>query len=167
MNTIDKIMIRLNKYRWIDHEKRAYDQDVDDYPLKRVLLCPECHKAVTKWKSKSHTWDYHHYYWCNTKWCKLFKKWLPRDKVHESVIEKLKEITPSKKIEKFFDVIFKEERDVEKMDMKNANKVKEKELATLKEERNRIESSTKRLHISKNPPLHSFCTLSAFTKILS
>ena len=140
MNTIDKIMIRLNKYRWIDHEKRAYDQDVDDYPLKRVLLCPECHKAVTKWKSKSHTWDYHHYYWCNTKWCKLFKKWLPRDKVHESVIEKLKEITPSKKIEKFFDVIFKEEWDAEKVDMKNANKVKEKELATLKEERNRIES---------------------------
>jgi predicted nucleic acid-binding Zn-ribbon protein len=64
---------------------------------------------------------------------------LPRDKVHESVIKKLQEITPSRNIEKFFDAIFKEERNTEKLDMKNANKTKEKELAKLKEERDKIE----------------------------
>ena len=49
---------------------------------------------MTKWKSKSHTWDYHHYYWCNNKECKIFKKSIPRDEVHQAV----RELYPNKKI---------------------------------------------------------------------
>lgn len=139
LNTVDRIMIRLKKYRWVEMWKRAYDQDIDEYPLKRLLLCPECGKAVTKRKSKSHTWDYHHYYGCNTKWCSLFKKTLVRDSVHEAIRERLRTISPSKSIEKLFDAVFNEERKAEKLDMKMANADKQKEIEMLKKERDRVE----------------------------
>lgn len=63
MDVVDRIMSRLYKQKGIvQHSKRKYDDDADEYPLKRILLCPECNKAVTKWKSLSKTGDYHHYY---------------------------------------------------------------------------------------------------------
>lgn len=140
LDTVDKIMVRLKKYKWVNDKKKVFDEDIDEYPLKRVLLCPECNKAVTKWKSLSHTWDYHHYYGCNNKWCILFKKWLPREKVHEAVRERLKSITPSRDIEKYFNTIFKEERNAEKIDMKKINADKTKEIEKLKIERDKVEN---------------------------
>jgi len=88
-----KILQRLNKDKDVlNHKKRAYDQDADQYPLKRLLLCSECHKGVTKRKSRSKTGAYHDYYGCNTTGCPLFKKSLPREDVHEAVRERLKQL---------------------------------------------------------------------------
>jgi uncharacterized protein YlaI len=58
-----KIIWRLEKdYGVTNHKKKKYDEDAHEYPLKRIMLCPECDRAVTKRKSKSHTGKYHHYY---------------------------------------------------------------------------------------------------------
>jgi len=98
---VDKIIRRLEKDKpTTSLRKKKYDTDLYEYPLKRILLCPECWKPMTKRKSLSHTWDYHPYYWCNnaTKYnwwkCPLFKKWVPRDLVHYEIKERLKSLSP-------------------------------------------------------------------------
>ena len=109
LDIFDRIIRRLEKDKTTtDISKKKYDTDLHEYPLKRILLCSECWKPVTKWKSKSHTWDYHHYYGCNNydegdwKKCSLFKKWLPRDLVHIELKEKLKSLSPDDTIVEVF-----------------------------------------------------------------
>jgi len=139
--TMYKIQSRLKWYKqnsWF--EKKKYDEDADEYPLKRILLCPICNKHMTKRKSKSKTWDYHHYYWCNTPWCKLFKKSLKRDEVHEAVKKKLEEITPSKDIISLFDATFKMERNNEKWDTQTILNQKKQEIRKIQAQLNAIDN---------------------------
>lgn len=141
LDTVDKIMNRLHKNKWtVDYKKRGYDQDADEYPLKRILLCPECDRTMTKWKSKSHTGDYHHYYGCNNKECKIFKKSIPRDEVHEAIRQRLKEIAPRednmKKLEKAFTL----ERDKTRKDFHLINNNKKNEVKEIDAEMLKIES---------------------------
>lgn len=151
MDTMDKIVKRLEKdYGMVTHKKRKYDQDADEYPLKRILLCPECHKGATKWKSKSKTWDYHHYYGCNTKWCKLYKKSLKRDDVHNAVKERLREITPPPEAITLFKIIFEEEWNNAVKDSKSITKNKKKEIKLLKDEMERIETAIDKLSETEN-----------------
>ena len=147
-----KIVWRLEKdYGVANHKKKKYDEDADEYPLKRILLCPECDKAVTKRKSKSHTWDYHHYYWCNNKECHLHKKSLPRDEIHEAVRDKLQEITPPKEAILLFEETFIEERELLKKDTTGINKDKKKKIAMIEREMDRLERSIDRLSETENP----------------
>lgn len=137
-----RIMVRLEKDKALaDHRPKAYDEDADEYPLKRILLCPECDRAVTKWKSRSKTGDYHHYYWCNNKECSLHKKALPREEVHEAVRQKLKGITPPPFASKLFEHIFKEERAKIKYDEEGLLKDKERKIKLLGDEMERIENT--------------------------
>ena len=150
--TMHKIIWRLEKdYGVTNHKKKKYDEDADEYPLKRIMLCPECDRAVTKRKSKSHTGKYHHYYWCNNKECKLHKKWLPRDKVHDAVREKLKEITPPKEAILLFEEVFIQERELLKRDSKDINKDKKKKISLIEKEMERMERSIDRLSETENP----------------
>lgn len=151
-DTMHKILWRLEKDYWVaNHKKKKYDEDADEYPLKRILLCPECDRAVTKRKSLSeHSW-YYHYYWCNNKECKLHKKGLPRDKVHEELREKLRKITPPKQAILLFEKIFIEERKKLKKDSKWINKLKKKKISLLEGEMNRLEKSIDRLSETENP----------------
>ena len=138
--TIYKILSRLKWYKansWF--EKKKYDEDADEFPLKRILLCPECHKKMTKRKSRSKTWDLHPYYWCNTPWCKLFKKALKRDEVHEAVKKRLEEITPSKDCIALFDEIFKLERNNEKLDTQILINQKKQEIKNIEKELDSID----------------------------
>ena len=145
LDIVDKIMRRLKEYPSHEYKKLAYDEDIAQYPLKRVLLCSECWRPVTKWKSQSWTWDYHHYYWCNTKWCKMFKIALPRDKVHDAVREKLLEITPTRELEPFFEHIFKEEWDIEQKGMIKTESVKKAEIKEIEKEMMWIENLLEKL----------------------
>ncbi len=141
LEIVDKIMRRLYKdWDITNHKKRAYDEDASEYPLKRILLCPKCDKAVTKWKSKSKTWDYHHYYGCNTKWCSLFKKGLPRESVHEAVREKLRSISPPASALVLFEKIFLEERKQAEKDIDVINKERRNKIRLIKDEMDRIEA---------------------------
>jgi len=136
----NKIAKRLYKdWDILNHKKRGYDQDADEYPLKRILLCPECHKWVTKRKSKSETGDYHHYYWCNTPWCKLFKKGLRRDEVHEALKQRLLAITPSEWAIKLFEAIFKEEQIIANKDINSINREKQNKIMNIQKEMGNIE----------------------------
>lgn len=151
-DTMHKILLRLEKDYWVtNHQKRKYDQDADQYPLKRILLCPECHTGVTKRKSLSHTWDYHHYYWCNKQGCKLHKKWLPREEVHEALKQRLQQITPPKQAVLLFEKIFIEEREQLKKDSKGINTDKKKKIAMITQEMERIEKSIDRISETENP----------------
>lgn len=152
VDTMHKIQMRLeNDYWTLNHTKRKYDQDADLYPLKRILLCPECHKWVTKWKSLSKTGDYHHYYGCNKRWCKLHKKSLRRDDVHDAVRAKLLEIQPPAIALKLFEKVFIEEREKLKVDNKDVKKVKKQKITLIKWEMDRIEKALDRLSDTENP----------------
>lgn len=140
MDIFHKIMQRLHKNKSIvDHKKRKYDQDVDQYPLKRILLCPECHKWVTKWKSLSKTGDYHHYYWCNTSGCSLYKKSLKREDVHNAVRARLSQITPPLESVKLFEKLFVEERKNAEKDIDFIHKEKKKKITLMQAEMDKIE----------------------------
>ena len=140
LDIVDKIMNRLYRQKWIvEHSKRKYDDDADEYPLKRILLCPECDKAVTKRKSLSKTGDYHHYYWCNTKWCSLFKKALPRDIVHKAIEERLKEITPPKESIEMFEKAFNTEWENAQKDVNIINQTKKLKIKSIELEMSKIE----------------------------
>lgn len=139
--TMFKIQSRLKWYKqnsWF--EKKKYDEDADEFPLKRILLCPECNRHMTKRKSKSKTWDLHPYYGCNTPWCKLFKKALRRDEVHEAVRKRLEEITPSKDIISLFDKAFKLEWDNEKWDTQSLINQKKQEIRKIEAQLDTIDS---------------------------
>ncbi len=137
-----KIMVRLKKDKDLTgHKQKAYDEDADEYPLKRILLCPECNRWVTKRKSKSKTGDYHHYYGCNNSSCILHKKALPREDVHEAVRKKLQNITPPPYASKLFEHIFKEERKKINHDEKGLQKDKEHKIKLLHDEMERIENA--------------------------
>ena len=142
LDIADKILRKLKAYKtWPDFQKRKYDEDSDDYPLKRVLLCPECNKPVTKRKSLSKTWDYHPYYWCNTKGCPLYRKSLPRDKVHAAVREKIAKLSLSEDLRPLFDAYFKDEWKIEKWDMHEVKARKKKEIAEIEKQMDKIEKS--------------------------
>ena len=146
LEIVDKIMKRLYKETEITkYAKRWYDQDIEEYPLKRLLLCPSCEKKVTKRKSLSKTGDYHHYYGCNNPQCELFKKALPREKVHEAIRQRLKEITPPKQNIEEFERIFTQEREKTEIDMKIINQEKKKEIKKIEEEIIKIERMLDRI----------------------
>jgi|GEM_PF-6609819 len=107
MDTFHKIQMRLQEqYGTSRYATKKYDYDADEYPLKRILRCPECDKGVTKRKSKSKTGAYHPYYGCKTKGCSLFKKALPRAKVHEAVRQRLQELQASPEAKELINKIF-------------------------------------------------------------
>lgn len=146
LETVDKIIKRLYKETDITkYAKRWYDQDVEEYPLKRLLLCPSCEKWVTKRKSLSKTGDYHHYYWCNNPECELFKKALPREKVHEAIRQRLKEITPPKQNIEEFEKVFIQEREQTEKDLKIINQEKKQEIKKIEEEMIKIERMLDRI----------------------
>ena len=134
----DKLMRKLHN-KWVDYKKRKYDTNSEEYPLTRILLCPECHKWMTKWKSKSHTWDYHHYYWCNTKWCISYRISLPRETVHEAIKNRLNEIALSSDLRPYFDEIFKDEIKARQWDVKKINDTKKLEIQACEKEMRKIE----------------------------
>lgn len=135
--TMYKLLERVSTYNsWF--EKKKYDEDDDDYPLKRIVRCPLCDKAMSKWRSLSKTKAYHHYYWCNNKKCKMFKKSISRDEIHKAVKERLEEITPSKDIIALFDALFKEQWQSERWDEADIIKVKKKEIKDIENRMERI-----------------------------
>ncbi len=114
--------------------------DSQDYPLTRILQCEECWKWVTKRKSKSKTWDYHHYYGCNNPNCTLHKKTIKRDDVHNAVRDKLTTLSVGEKIIKVLELIYKEELQLITKDKKIRNKSKEERIANLQKEMNALEN---------------------------
>ena len=141
-DTVDKIMKRLYKNSGTtEYKKRTYDYNAEEYPLTRILHCPECDKGVTKWKSKSKTWAYHHYYWCNTKGCSLYKKSIKINDVHQALKDRLKEITPPSDIAKTFDRVFLWEWKQSEKDIDSINKDKKKKIGLIEDELERIEKT--------------------------
>ena len=140
LDTLHKIMLRLKKYeKWPDYKLKKYDGDYAEYPLKRILSCPLCWNHVTKRKSRWKSWAYFHYYWCNTPGCKLFKKGLPREAVHNAIKDNLNQITPPLDIEKSFKSLFEKERKEEKDGMNLASENKMETVKWIEKEMERIE----------------------------
>ena len=141
LDTLSKIMKRLSYDKeTVNQETKKYDMDSQDYPLTRILQCEECWRWVTKRKSKSKTWDYHHYYGCNNPDCTLHKKSIKRDEVHNAVREKLTTLSVWDKMIKVLELVYKEELQLITKDKKVRNKSKEERIANLQKEMKALEN---------------------------
>ena len=84
-----KGIISLETYELIQKRLRKEDAGarirVDtspEFPLRGLVLCPECGQKLTGTYSKGRTKRYAYYY-CQTKTCSLYSKMLPRDQVEQ------------------------------------------------------------------------------------
>jgi hypothetical protein len=119
LDEVEKILIRLGKYKNLTNMKTSNKNLNDElFPLRGVLFCPECEKKCTGRASKSGTGELHYYYGCNNKHCKIYKKSLKKDQLHEEMKQLIKHITPPEKIliliEKIFDTIRNEKKYLQK-----------------------------------------------------
>jgi site-specific DNA recombinase len=115
LDTMKKILNKLWKYKWLANMKtNNYWANANEYPLRWVLYCTECHKKMTWWASIWQNKWVHYYYGCNTKWCPLFKKTLRREQLHKEFEQIIAEINPPERIgnlvEKMFDKIWNEKK---------------------------------------------------------
>lgn len=130
LDTMNKILIKLWKYKWLANMKtKDYGANANDYPLRWVLYCPNCHKKMTWWASIWQNKWLHYYYGCNTKWCSLFKKTLRREQLHKEFIDLIKDITPPSNLsnlaEHIFDKIWKEKKNLKhKAEKHDKDKIK-------------------------------------------
>ncbi len=106
------------------------------YPLKRFLLCPNCHQAYRasaplSGGGKSHSARYH----CPRKSCAGVVKSLGADKVHELFAELLEQITPSDGALKLYKEILNRQALVQLGNLNQRLEVQRKRLSTLDGER--------------------------------
>ena len=148
LDMVDKIIRKLETNKPLTNlRKKKYDTDLHEYPLKRILLCPECWKPMTKWKSLSHTWEYHHYYGCNNfaeinwKKCSLFKKWLPREAIHYELKERLKSLVPDELIVEIYKDRLQYHWSQKVKDREFENNSKYKKVKDIEEQMKKIEDS--------------------------
>ncbi len=151
LHTMEKILIRLGKYKNLTNMKTTqYNTNADDYPLRGVLLCPECDKNMTGRASKSGTGDLHYYYGCNNKRCPIYKKTLKRDLLHEELVQLIEDITPPKKVMDLTTAIFKDIWENKKNHQEQLNGSKKKRIKDIQEQ---MDNAMQKILTINNPTI--------------
>ncbi len=69
-----------------------HNRDNEDLPLRGIAVCSKCGRPYTGGRSKGHMGQRYYYYWCPSG-CE--KSVIASEKLHNQLIERLREITPS------------------------------------------------------------------------
>jgi site-specific DNA recombinase len=69
-----------------------------DFPLRRFILCSECHHPLTASQSRSRNGQKKPYYRCNQEGCSLKNKSIRKDTLHSEFEAILKKVKPSKRV---------------------------------------------------------------------
>lgn len=109
LDTVHKIINKLQKGSLLKTRTRRTEMS-EEFPLRWLIVCPDCGRRITARYSRSSTWKLYPYYGCSNKYCNS------RENISQDLFErKFEEFLLDHKISKdyfpMFDAILREERD--------------------------------------------------------
>ena len=116
---------------------RKYNIHDEDFPLRRWVKCPVCGHALTGSKPRSKSGKHHPYYHCYYKKCSQVGKTIRPSELHQDFEKLLADITPKKSLIDLAQVLIVEKCENVSKDWHEHRIKMQKELATLKQEKER------------------------------